>query len=70
MVSKAEHLSNTPPDCQLIVKGIRPSTEVDLYTGCSKCLALVGTITSRSSNINIAPIAVSYGMFSMLTVIV
>lgn len=61
--SKVEHLSNVPPDCQLIVKGIRPPAKVNLSTCCCDNLTLVDTVTSRSCNINNGPVAVASGMY-------
>ena len=61
-VKKGNYFNNTPADCQLIVKGVVPPTEVHLSTSCS-CdnLTLVGTIISRSSDIKTALVAVNSG---------
>ena len=61
-VSKVDYVNNTSPDCQLIVKGIVPSLEVDLCTDQYDNLTILGTIDTHSSKVNTEPVAVAFGM--------
>ena len=47
-VSKATHLSSTPPNYQLIVKGITPPLQVDLCASYYDNVDLVSTNTFKN----------------------
>ena len=61
-VSKAKYLGDVPSDCQLIVKGIRPSPQFDLCTGVYHNLTFLDTIPSQC-NVNDGPVPVASGMY-------
>ena len=61
-ITKAEYVNNTSPNCQLIVKGIVPSLQVDLCTDHYDNLTILGTIESHSNKLSTGPVAVALGM--------